>query len=154
MSLSLQRGHEALNDGSPNTGFRIGGVVLLLEVADDKSNSLVALLVGDHLLNDAIELLPVLFGNPTLYSGAFGQHDDVHAYLGGHSGIDISTSYGDPVCAAHDGTIAGIDKDPMGTSDPPPYITETPEHPEGDLSGNAVVLGNIANFLSRFRLSA
>jgi murein DD-endopeptidase MepM/ murein hydrolase activator NlpD len=75
--------------------------------------------------------------NPTLYSGAFGQHDDVHRYLGGHSGTDISTFYGDAVCAAHDGTISGIDTDPTHAGGIQIKITSDPL--DGETPGNSAV---------------
>ena len=40
--------------------------------------------------------------NPQLYSPNMG---DLHAHLGGHTGIDIATFHRDPVYAAHDGYI-------------------------------------------------
>lgn len=52
--------------------------------------------------------------NPDLYSRVFGQSDDLHYYLAGHSGIDISTHHRDPVYAAHDGYVAGIRSDREG----------------------------------------
>jgi murein DD-endopeptidase MepM/ murein hydrolase activator NlpD len=43
--------------------------------------------------------------NPALYSQAFGHTDDLHRYLGGHSGIDISGKHRTPIVAAHDGHV-------------------------------------------------
>lgn len=54
--------------------------------------------------------------NPQFYSQAFGQKDDLHKYLAGHSGIDIATKFRDPIYAAHDGTILGINDDPKAQS--------------------------------------
>ena len=54
--------------------------------------------------------------NAALYSNAFGQNDDLHYYLGGHSGIDLATFFRDPVCASHDGYVDSLrtNKDNLG----------------------------------------
>lgn len=75
--------------------------------------------------------------SPTLYSAAFGQHDDVHTYLGGHSGIDISTGDGDTVVAAHDGTVSGIDTDPTHAGGIQIKITSDPL--DGEEPGNSKI---------------
>ena len=49
--------------------------------------------------------------NPQLYSQAFGQKDDLHVFLGGHSGIDIFTKWRDEVKAMHDGTVSWVTTD-------------------------------------------
>lgn len=49
--------------------------------------------------------------SPELYANAFGHHDDLHKYLGGHSGIDIIGAHRTPICAAHDGYISTIKTD-------------------------------------------
>lgn len=64
--------------------------------------------------------------NAELYSTSFGHKDDLHKFLGGHSGIDIATFHRDPVYAAHDGYVSSIKtkRDDLGglvvyiTSDP------------------------------------
>lgn len=54
--------------------------------------------------------------NPQLYSLSYHYDDDIHRYLGGHSGVDISTKQRDPVYAAHAGTViaAGGQKSDAG----------------------------------------
>ena len=52
--------------------------------------------------------------NPEDYSKVFGHSDDLHYYLGGHSGIDIATFHRDPVYAAHDGYVEGVRTDREG----------------------------------------
>ena len=49
--------------------------------------------------------------SPTLYSNAFGQTDDFHKFLGGHSGIDIRGAHRTPVVAAHGGTVTATKTD-------------------------------------------
>ena len=49
--------------------------------------------------------------NPDLYSNAFGHKDDLHKFLGGHSGLDIVAPHRTPVCAAHDGYVSGLKTD-------------------------------------------
>ena len=46
--------------------------------------------------------------NPELYSSAFGHHDDFYRYIGGHSGIDITTFHRDKIYSAHDGYVRMI----------------------------------------------
>lgn len=46
--------------------------------------------------------------SPELYSAAFGHNDDLHRYLGGHSGLDIVGAHRCEVVAAHDGTVDHI----------------------------------------------
>jgi murein DD-endopeptidase MepM/ murein hydrolase activator NlpD len=41
--------------------------------------------------------------NPALYSAS--KPDDLHTFLGGHTGVDIATGHRDPVYAAHDGHV-------------------------------------------------
>jgi murein DD-endopeptidase MepM/ murein hydrolase activator NlpD len=69
--------------------------------------------------------------SPELYSIAFGQLDDLHHYLGGHSGIDISTFHGDPVCAAHDGVVDGLREDRTGLGGLVVYLN-SPELEDAD----------------------
>src|SRR3990167_8108666 len=54
--------------------------------------------------------------NSELYSGVFGQKDDVFKYISGHSGLDIATFHRDKVYAAHNGFVSQIktDKTNMG----------------------------------------
>jgi murein DD-endopeptidase MepM/ murein hydrolase activator NlpD len=75
--------------------------------------------------------------NPTAYSSAFGQHDDVHRYLGGHSGIDISTGYGDTVVAAHDGVVEAIDTNPADSGGIQIKLTSDPL--DGEEVGNSKI---------------
>ena len=49
--------------------------------------------------------------SPALYSKAFGHTDDLHKFLGGHSGIDIAGAHRTPIVAAHDGFVQNIKTD-------------------------------------------
>ncbi len=49
--------------------------------------------------------------NPELYSKAFGQQDDLHKFLGGHSGLDIATWHGDSVVAPFSGKVVRVKTD-------------------------------------------
>jgi murein DD-endopeptidase MepM/ murein hydrolase activator NlpD len=48
--------------------------------------------------------------NPELYSKAFGHSDDFYKYIGGHSGIDITTFHRDKIYSAHDGYVRMINE--------------------------------------------
>lgn len=72
-----------------------------------------------------------------LYSAAFGFKDDVHRYLGGHSGLDISTHQGDTVVAAHDGEIEMLQTDPISTGGLMVYLLSDPL--DGETVGNSRV---------------
>ena len=64
--------------------------------------------------------------NAPLYSTAFGQNDDLHYYLGGHSGIDIATFHRDPVCAAHDGIVDHVRNERTGLGGLVIYLNSDP----------------------------
>ena len=49
--------------------------------------------------------------NPELYSKAFGHNDDFYKYIGGHSGIDITTFHRDNIYSAHDGYVRMLNND-------------------------------------------
>ena len=49
--------------------------------------------------------------NPELYAQFFNQRDDMTKFLGGHSGIDITTAHRDRVLAAHKGYIRTLNLD-------------------------------------------
>lgn len=49
--------------------------------------------------------------SPELYSAAFGHYDDLHKFLGGHSGLDIVGPHRTPIVASHDGFISNIKTD-------------------------------------------
>ena len=49
--------------------------------------------------------------NPELYAKFFNQRDDMAKFLGGHSGIDISTYHRDKVLAAHKGYVRTLNLD-------------------------------------------
>ena len=49
--------------------------------------------------------------SPELYSKAFGFKDDFHKYIGGHSGLDISTFHRDDVVATHAGKVVQVRQD-------------------------------------------
>lgn len=46
--------------------------------------------------------------SPELYSKHFGQNDDVHRFLGGHTGIDIAGVHRAPIIAAGEGSVVYV----------------------------------------------
>lgn len=69
--------------------------------------------------------------NPEAYSTAFGQADDLHKFLGGHSGIDIATFHRDPVYAAHDGVVQSLKTDRTSIGGIVVYLTSDPLDDKG-----------------------
>jgi len=49
--------------------------------------------------------------NPSLYSNYFGQKDDLHKFMSGHTGVDIATTWRDEVRASHSGTVSRVKTD-------------------------------------------
>ena len=64
--------------------------------------------------------------NPNMYSASYGHQDDLHLYLGGHSGLDIFTFYGDEVRAAHDGTVFKLYPDPKAVGGLAVWVSSDP----------------------------
>lgn len=74
--------------------------------------------------------------NPHLYSAKLGE---LHAHLGGHTGIDIATFHRDRVCAAHEGVIPGnmIFNDPFRAGGREVWVYSQPL--DGEDYGNSMV---------------
>ena len=69
--------------------------------------------------------------NPSLYSSVFGQNDDIHKYLAGHSGIDIATFHRDKVFACQAGYVQRIRTDRLTMGGLCVYI-QSPELEDGN----------------------
>jgi len=87
--------------------------------------------------------------NPRLYSEAFGHKDDLHKFLGGHSGLDIVAPHRTPICAAHDGFVSGLKTDPKNLGGLVIWI----QSPSLDLNGNQSCLVTAYGHLDEIKVS-